>query len=443
MLLPGPQKPMSLPEGLALQKDPLKFILQATQQYGDFVHYKIMLWDVFLLNHPDHIQHIMRDNWQNYGRKTFQFNNFRLVTGAGLLTTDGEMWLKHRRLLQPLFHKQKLGEMARRMTAPIGRLLERWRPLAEQKAVIKLDWEMLHVALDVVGQALFGVDLSATAGNMSLELLEMMEYVVYRAQNLLAPPQFVPTARNRHFTARLKKFDQWIYERIRERRTRPGANDDLLEMLVHTQFEDGGRLTDQEIRDECFTALIAGYETVASGMTWTLYLLNTHSHIRAQVEQEVDQITAGQLPTFEQANQLRYLLQAFQEALRLYPPSWILSRQSLQPDTIAGYTIPAKSQMVVSPYAIHRHPTFWPEPEKFDPGRFEPELEKQRSPFAYIPFGGGPHLCIGKSLALLEAQLTLGAVMAHFRLEPIEPAVPEPQVTIRPKDGLPMRLLLR
>lgn len=439
---PGPSKGITLSEARDLQQDTLGFVLQAAAHYGDLVRYPIGFWPVYLLNHPDHIQHVFLNNWQNYGRDTFQFNKFSMVTGKGLLTTDGDLWLERRRLVQPSFHRHKLASMAERMVQAIGRMVNRWRPTAAQNGSIDIDPEMLKLALDIVGQALFSLDLSAEAGDMSQEMLEMMEYVVYRSQNLLALPEFIPTKRNRRFTTSLHKFNQWVHGLIQQRRSTHSGHDDLLDLLVQSRYKDGTPLSDDEIRDECFTLLIAGYETVASGMTWILYLLAQRPELRAQLRQEVQKVTAGTAPTFDHLAQFDLLTRTVNESFRLYPPSWLITRQALQADTIGGYDIPAGALLVVCPYAIHRHEAFWPEPEQFDPNRFTAAAEQTRHKFAYIPFGGGPHLCIGRPFALMEAQLTLATILLNydFTLAVTPPIGHKPQVTIRPEGGVPLQL---
>lgn len=441
-LPPGPQKGITLTEARELQRDTLAFVLQAAKTHGDVVRYPIGFWDVYLVNHPDYIEHIFVDNWQNYGRNTFQFEKFGMVTGEGLLTTHGELWLARRRMVQPGFHRNRLGMMAERMSTAVSRFVARWQPIAQAEGTVDADPELLTLALEVVGGALFGLELGEQAADMSQELLGLMEYVIFRSQNLLAPPAWVPTRRNRRFNGRLHRFDKWLHELIAERVAHPEKYDDLLSMLVQSKYKDGRPLRVDEMRDECATLVIAGYETVASGMAWILYLLGQDTAVREQLRAEVREVTGGKPPTFEQTSQLTQMRRVIDEVFRLYPPSWLITRRALAADKLGEYDLPADALVVVCPYAIHRHRDFWVEPERFDPTRFAPEAVQARHKYAYFPFGGGPHLCLGKHFALLEAQLTLANLLLHFDFELAVPPPIEkmPQVTIRPREGIPLRL---
>ena len=434
--------PLNLRQAQALQQDTLGFMRHATAEHGHMVRYPIGFWDVYLLNHPSAAQHVLLTNWANYSRETFQFQKFSMVTGAGLLTLDGEPWLERRRLVQPAFHKQQVAGMAQHIQHALGCLVARWQPIAQQQGVVDADSALLQLALEAVTQALFGVDVSAEAAHLSQELLELMDYVVYRSQNLLAWPTAVPTPRNRRFRRRLHWFEQWLADIIARRRATAANHTDLLAMLLHTHTAAGRPLTPTEIRDECLTLLIAGYETVATGMGWMLYLLAQQPTLRHTLQQEIRHAHGGQLPTAEQTAALPLLNQTIQEGMRLYPPSWLITRRALADDVVMGYHLPAGALVAISPYLLHRHPTFWPNPEQFDLGRWTADAVAQQHKFAYIPFGGGPHLCIGKPFALLEAQLTLSSLLFHFdwELAHEEPITPRPLVTIRPHRPILLRL---
>jgi cytochrome P450 len=385
----------------------------------------------------------MLDNWQNYGRNTFQYNNFRYVTGDGLLTTDGDFWLRHRRLAQPRFHRQRLVGLVDNMVAVIARMMKRWDALAQAGESLDIDEEMMRVALEVVGQALFSIDLTDEAHDLAHDMLALLDYVVFRAKMLIAPPPIVPTPRNIRFRRNLKKFDKLIYGLISQRRAQPTSDDDLLNMLLLSTYTDGSQLTDKELRDECLTMLIAGYEPVAAGLTWSFYLLSQHAEVQAKLEAEVDKL--GHVPHWGDMGALGYTEQVFTEALRLYPPNWILTRQALAADEIGGYFIPAKALVVISSYAVHHNTAVWPSPYSFDPDRFTTDKVKERSKFAHLAFGGGPHLCIGKDFAIVEAKLILATVAQKYRLVVADgvQVEPFPQVTIRPKYGLRMNLVKR
>ncbi len=440
---PGPEKGIPLSEAREVQQDTLGYIMKAADKYGDIVRYPIGFWNIYFLNHPDYIQHVMLDNWQNYGRNTFQYNNFRYVTGDGLLTTDGDFWLRHRRLAQPSFHRQRLVGLVDKMVVVIERTMHRWADLEQAGKSLDIDEEMMRVALEIVGQALFSIDLTDDAHDLAHDMLELLDYVVFRAKMLIAPPPFVPTPRNLRFKRNLKQFDNLIYGLIKQRRAEPTEDDDLLNMLLHSIYTDGSQMNNQEVRDECLTMLIAGYETVAAGLTWSFYLLSQHPEVQTRLEAESDGLC--RVPVGEDVPRLTYAGQVFNEALRLYPPNWIITRQSSEPDVIGGYDIPAKALVVISSYAVHHNTAVWPSPHTFDPDRFTPEKVQDRSKFAHLAFGGGPHICIGKEFALVEAKLILATVAQKYRLEVAKgvQVEPLPQVTIRPKYGLRMNLVRR
>lgn len=437
---PGPAEGITLPEARELQNDTLQFILKANRTWGDIVRYRIGFWDAYLLSHPDHVQHVLLDNWRNYNRDTFQFRNFSWVTGAGLLTLDGERWQAHRRLAQPGFHLRKLRGMGAGMLAAVERLAGRWNADLKDggELTVDLDRELLRLALEIVGEALFSLDLGSRSARLSQELLGLMEYVIYRSQNLVAPPLWVPTPRNLGFRRRLTALDRLVYDLIDERRRSGREIDDFLGLLLGVSGGNGAPLSVQEVRDEVVTMIIAGYETVASGMGWILKLLAEHEEIQTRLREGLGALGEEALLSPDLGERVPLLSQVIDEAFRLYPPSWLITRRAQTADQIGGYDIPAGALILFSPYVVHRQEPFWPDPERFDPERFRPESQDRRHKFAYIPFGGGPHLCIGRPFALMEASLTLAGLLPHFSFSlasGVKPR-PSPRVTIRPEPGL-------
>jgi cytochrome P450 len=274
----------------------------------------------------------------------------------------------------------------------------------------------------------------------------MLDYVVYRASSPLALPRVVPTPRNRRFNATMRRLDAFIYDLIEHRRREGEDRGDVLSMLLQARDEEtGAALGDEEIRDELITLLIAGHETVASALTWCWMLLSQHPTVRERMEAEVDEVVGnGRLPTPADLENLPFTRRVFAEALRLYPPAWLITRRAIADDPVptaeGEHTIAAGSLLILSPYVAHRHPEFWPNPLGFDPDRFAPDAAGERPRFAYIPFGGGPRLCIGDRFALMEAPLIMTAVTQRYRLNlvPGRPAIIDPLVTLRPRHGLIM-----
>lgn len=436
--VPGPTPRELLPRLRELQQDPLEFLLELARRYGPFVRLPVPGLHVFSIAQPDAVKHVLQDNARNYSKRTLQFTNLALVTGQGLLTSDGEFWLRQRRMAQPAFHRQRIAGFGGAMTGAALRMLERWK--AKQDGVLDLDHEMMEMTLEVVGLTLFSSDFSAAAKRMVEATLTALDHVIHKAQNPFGPPAWVPTARNRRFRQALGVLDRAVYRLIEERRARGQPHGDLLSMLLEARDDEGQPMTLRQLRDELITVIIAGHETVASALTWTWHLLAQHPQAEATLHAELAQVLGGRTPTMEDLPRLPYTRAVFEESLRLYPPAWLITRRATGPDTVGGYPIPKGSLLVLSPYITHRQAEAWPEPEAFRPERF---LEDARPPrYAYVPFGGGPRLCIGNTFALVEGQLILATVAQHYRLRPADPKPVKaaPLVTIRPKGGLWVRL---
>lgn len=436
-----------------LQKDPLTVLLRSAEKYGDFVHLPLGIRHVYLVNQPELIQHILQHNHRNYTKDTFQYNLLSTVTGNGLLTSDGEFWLRQRRLIQPAFHRRQIAPFGETITQATATLLRRWDKYSQERRPVDVDAEMMQLALEIIGKTLFSVDLRAEARELTGAVLTVLDHIIHRARHPISLPLSFPTSRNREFRQALDKLDRAVYAIIQDRRQHksPPTQEagDLLALLLQAQDEDTGQgMDDRQLRDEVITLIIAGHETVASALTWTWYLLSQHAGVQNQLDQELQQVLGGKLPTSEDLSDLPITRMVFQESLRLYPPAWMISRKALQRDQLPdsrlemSHEIRAGGLVVISPYVIHRHPHYWDNPERFDPWRFSPQRENDQPRFAYIPFGGGPRLCIGDSFALFEARLIIASIAQSYRLQlvPDHPVEVEALVTLRPRDGLWMSL---
>ena len=434
MTIKIPTKKVTLNEAQELRDNTLGFISKTAQEMGELSKIKIGFWDIYFVNHPEFIQHIFLDNWKNYGRETFQFNNFARVTGNGLLTTHGEYWQQQRRKLQPGFHRSKMDGMANHISAAVHSMHNRWDHMltGNQTIGLDIDKEMLRLGLEIVGAALFSLDFSEESAELSQEILEMMRYIVYRSQNLLALPTFVPTRRNRQFKRTLSKVNKFIFQLITDRQLSGKSHDDLLDLLLSGQKVPLPEDSLQIIRDEIITMIIAGYETVATGMGWMWSLLGHHPAVKEKICAEIADTTFQ--CNAQLLSNLPYTTAAIQETFRLYPPSWLITRRSIKEDQIGNFAIPAGSIIVMCPYSMHRSESFWDRAGEFDPERWI-NPDKNRHKFAYFPFGGGPHLCIGQPLAMLEAGLVLTKTLQKYKIAPVSPTVPDiqGQVTLRPK----------
>ncbi len=360
------------------------------------------------------------------------------MTGRGLLTSDGSFWLRQRRLEQPAFARSRLEALDRIVVPATQAMLAGWETALPADDPIDVDAEMMRLALEIVGKALFSIDLSREAHRLTQAVLTALDHIIYRVRH----PISLPGVRSLRFRQALRTLDQAVYELLAQRR-RADPGDDLLGMLLRARDEEtGAPMNDRQLRDEIITILIAGHETVASALTWAWHLLAQHPAAWQQLSAEVHTALGDRLPATADLERMPSLGQVFSETLRLYPPAWLITRRALQEDRVRGYRIPAGALMIISPYTIHRHPAYWRNPEAFEPGRFDASSGTPGPRYAYIPFGGGPRLCIGNQFATIEAQLILALVAQRFRLEalPGRPVQVEALVTLRPRGGLPMRL---
>lgn len=440
-LPPGPGRFIPRRDLDALRQSPLHALCVAAARYGGIFRYPVGFWTITVVTDPAGVGHILQANNRNYSKDTFQYNLLGLVTGQGLLSSDGDYWFRQRRLAQPAFHRARLANVAQLTTDATTAMLDRWGEHTERGESLDVDEAMMSLTLAVVGRALFSVDLSRDAGALSRAALATLNHVARRARMPLSPPTRVPTPGNRRFVAAVKTLDAAIFALIAARRRDPDAADDLLAMLMAARDADTGEgMSNRQLRDEIITFLIAGHETVASALVWAWYLLSMHPATERELQRELAAVLGGRVPTMDDLPHLPYTRAAVDETLRLYPPSWISTRRAMADDVVLGKRIPAGSLVVMSPYATHRLPHLWPNPEGFDPDRFLPGADEGRHRFAYFPFGGGPHLCIGNTFALVEAQLIVATVAQRYRLALVPGQAIEvaPLVTLRPKHGMHM-----
>jgi cytochrome P450 len=441
---PGPRSLSPLSSASALQRDPIRFALEMWHRYGDVVRFRFLFWPAYVLYHPDHVKRVLQENHRNYSKNFPNMKVARELFGNGLFTNDGESWLRQRRLMQPSFHRQRLVGIGRLMSEATVAMLERWQRTDPGNAPLDISLEMMRLSLHIAGLALFSLDLSNEA-DMVGRTFTTLGPLISKYATLPFPPLWVPTPRNRRLLAGLNTLNTVVYAIIEERRKQPVDTNaaDLLWMLLSARDEETGEgMSDQQLRDEVLTLLLAGHETTAAALAWTWYLLSQHPEVERRLHAELDTVLAGRLPTVEHLDALPYTRMVIQEAMRLYPPAFGFTRFAVSEDEIGGYPLPANSVVFVSAYCTHRHPAFWEEPEMFDPERFTAERSAGRPRFAYFPFGGGPRQCIGNAFAMMEAQLVLATVAQRYclRLVPGHPVEPQVLLTMRPRHGLPMTL---
>ncbi len=445
-IAPGPRGHRLWGSQPDLQRDPIGLYMAARQQYGDVVRFRALggyIWHA--LFHPEDVDYVLRTHQQNYPKGYFNLRISALV-GHGLLTSEGPSWLQQRRLIQPAFHRQRLAQLAAVMTRASEALVDTWRAPAAAAQPVDVHAAMMHLTLDIVGQALFSSDVSGAAGAVGQALGVSLEHVNYRMMRTFSLPERVPTPRNRRFARALGVLDGVVAEIIAERRRTGLDNGDLLSMLLHARDEDSGAtMSDRQVRDEVMTLILAGHETTANALSWAWHLVGRTPAAEGALHEELDAVLGGRTPTVEDVPRLPYTRMVIEETMRLYPPVWSMGRQTEQADEIRGYHIPAGTIISLSQYVTHRHPEFWEAPAEFRPERWTAAAAATRPRFAYFPFGGGPRLCIGNNFALMEAQLILATLAQHYRLRPAsaQPVVTEPLITLRPRGGLPMIIAAR
>jgi cytochrome P450 len=434
-LAPGPRGSLLMGNLPAFREDAIKMLMDLQREYGDVARQRLGPYLVHSVTHPEGVRHVLQGNYKNYSRGKF-YENFKLFFGEGLLTTDGEYWLRHRRMAQPLFHRKVVDQCTDTATAAIGSMLDRWE---SEREPVELVGEMMHVSLSILGRVVFNMDFSGYAHVITPAVLVGLKTMMPQGNLNDFLPRWVPTPYNRRLTGAQDTLRDVMHKVIREHEVGGNGTIDLITLLQSAKDTETGRgLTDQELHDEVMTIFMAGHETTGNGMAWTLYAVAEHHEVRERLEAEVDEVLGGRPPTLEDLANLPYTKMVVDESLRVYPPIWGYTRDPIADDEIDGYHIPAGSTIFLSPYVTQRHPDIWEEPDRFDPERFAPGRAEQYPPFSYFPFGGGSRKCIGFHLALLQMQLVTAMVAQRFRLEtvPGHPVEYGRMVALRPAHGI-------
>jgi cytochrome P450 len=419
----------------AIERDALGVLMSGFREFGDVVGFRFGPVRACLLAHPDHVQHVLQKNHRNYDKNAFSYRRLRALVGDGLITSDGALWQAHRRLAQPAFQRRQLEAVAAASGRAAARVAEGWRRCAAEGGPTDVHRDMMGAALEIGAEVLFGADLRTEARPFGEALGVALEEVIRRIYAIMPLPLALPSPANLRFRRALRRLHAVVQQVVERRRQSGAERDDLLGALM--QGLDG-----RALRDELVTFLLAGHETTANALTWTFHLLGRHPEIAARLRHEIDGALGGRAPALDDLPRLGYARMVLEEAMRLYPPVWVIDRNTIAEDAIGGYRIRAGTLVMLSQYVTHRHPAFWPDPERFDPDRFTPEASRSRPRFAYFPFAGGPRNCIGSQFALTEATLVLSALAARFSLTPVAGHAVElnPSVTLRPRREVPMQV---
>jgi cytochrome P450 len=441
MLPPGPRGLPLLGMLLAIRRDPTGVFLNAARRFGDVVHFRIGPRRGFLITNPSDIRHVLQDNARNY-HKSPLYDKLRMSLGNGLLTSEDDVWLRQRRIAQPAFHRHRIAALAGVMAESARDAASHWQAIASQNRPVDIADEMMRLTRTVVLRALLGGELGPFTDTIDDAWMVINEHIGESFWSL-GLTDWIARSKHRRFTAARAVLRGAVDHVISQHRRRPSDNGDLVSMLLAARDEETGEaMTDEQVRVEVTTFLLAGQETTSLALTWTWFLLSQHPHVRERLEQELDSALNGRPPDYGDLVNLPYTRMVLDEAMRLYPPAWGFSRQALGDDALGGYDLPRGWLAFVVPYVLHRLPAYWPEPDVFDPERFRPDRIATRAKFTYLPFGAGPRQCIGSHFALIEAHLVVATLAQRYRLHlvPGHLVDPWPLITLRPRFGMPMTI---
>lgn len=404
------------------------------KEYGDVFQYKTFAGSMYVFSHPEHIK-------QFFQRLDITRTPLlSTVLGDGVLVVDNEHWKHQRRLMLPVFQKPNVAKFTSLIADITTQHMDRWSTSVSNGSPIDMVQEMTRLTLSAVSMSLFSVDMDKETSNFLSSFTKAIKYLgdIANSTSFNYAMQISP-ATNAQFRGAVEQMNNIVSSIIRDRRKSSTGPDDLLSLLLGAiDAESGKPLTEEQIRDEVITMLLAGHETTSLGLTWVWYLLGHHPEVEDRIGSEIDEALTGGKVTCEDIANLKYSRMVLEETMRLYPPVAVIWRQSRSEIEVGGYTIPEKTGILVSPFLTHRHEDFWPDPWVFNPERFNPETAPKRHPFAYFPFGGGRHICLGKHFAMLESQVVLATVLQRYRIRLLdhEPAIPHFSITLRPKNGL-------
>ena len=437
------------PKGLPLvgnvfepRGDAVGYFTRCVRDYGDIVFLHFLGVPMCFVNRPEYIESVLVTQHLNF-EKSKDYRALRRVLGNGLLTSEGEFWRRQRRLVQPAFHQERIGAYAEVMVNFSEKMVASWKdgqPLDIHEA-------MMRLTLDIVAKTLFDTDVSHEAEDVLSALHVLMGKFMRQAGFAFLLPSSIPIPTTRRLQRAVRQLNRVIYGIIGERRASGRTSGDLLSALLQAQDEEGVGMTDRQLHDEIMTLFLAGHETTANVLSWTWLLLGENPQVEQKLIEELSRVLGGRAPAPADLPRLVYTDMVLREAMRLYPPVWIIGRRALAPFRLGEYELPAKTNVLMSQLLMHRDPRYFPEPERFDPDRWKPGDPRGASllRFAYFPFGGGPRVCIGAGFATMEAVLLLATIAQkfHIKIDPGQKVEMLPSVTLRPRNGIRVTLKSR
>jgi cytochrome P450 len=428
----------------------LPFFLDQWRAQGDLLWLRMGRQRLVCVIHPDHVRQVLVTGRQGFEKLQTWESSRRFLLGDGLIASTGELWKRQRRLMSSFFTPRSIEQYYPVILAAAEATAQRWAPIAQSERPIDMIDEMMRVTATIILRSMFGMDISEERlRSLEGDVEEMILFVYRREMQPLKPPIWAPLPRHRRYRAARARVHALINEVIARRRARPQErwpNDLLSKLMLAHDEETGETMSDRLVHDESLGIFVAGHETTARTMAFLWYALHENPEVATRLHAELDAVVPrDQPPTLEHLKRLPYTLQTIKEVLRLYPPSPSQPRDPTDDQLLGGMPVPAGTFMLLFPYATHRHPEFWDEPERFDPDRFLPEREIERHPFAYFPFGGGPRICIGNNFAMLEAHILTALLARRFSARLVAGHRPwiDAGGTLMVRNGLPMRITCR
>jgi cytochrome P450 len=432
---PGPPRHFLLGNLPEFGRDILGFFSGCARTYGDVVSVQLGAWPGLIINHPDHFEYVLLDNSKNFIKHTFFFRHVTDIFGAGLLTNEGAPWLRQRRLMQPAFHRERIAAYGAIMRDYAERMLDRWDEENLPRRDVHRD--VMKLTMEIATKTLFGGDIDDTAAaEIGAAFDDAVVEIAARLRRPFAIPSWLPLASNRRYARAVARLDRLVYDILEQKKRGNGGGDDLLTMLTEARDEDGSAMDAKQIRDEAVTIFLAGHETTAIALSWTLYLLSQHPEIEQRLADDVGRANGDPM-------HVPLLMNVIHESMRLYPPAYTIGREAIDDCEIGGYPVPKGTTIFMSAWVSHRDPRWFADPLEFRPDRWNNDFAKTLPRFAFLPFGGGPRLCIGNSFALMEAALILAAVVRRYRFEFVREVNPFASITLRPEGGMPLRVTRR
>jgi cytochrome P450 len=405
---PGPAEKYDTSEDL------LRWMKAQFDRFGSIYRASIYGTDAYIVSDPEHVDHVLRTNWRNYKRGQ-AIKRIGLLLGNGLIVSEGEFWKKQRQMIQPAFHDKAIGALINVISAANVALLEKWKDAARQRVSVNVTKDVSHLILKVVLSSIFSDDYEQVAPHFSILADE--------------------SERNLEFAQRFTALRKIISGVIGQRRKQNRTATDTLGMLMAARDPNGQAMRDSQLVHEIVTLIVAGQETTANTLNWTWYLLSASPEVEEKLLRELNAVPASGSPGIADLAKFVYARQVIEEALRLYPALWLMTRAAVENDQLGEYFVPAGTEIYISPYLIQRHPAFWEAPDRFNPDRFGPDESRTRHPMTMIPFAAGPRKCIGESLARLEMQIHLITIAKDLRLRSVgeQPIELEAGVNLRNK----------